>query len=496
MGFSIRSTGLFLILVCFGPHCGGATEGFPKLVSKSTSRLPMSLSSVINDLEAEGASKVARACLVTSRGVTQKRREEILRSIFGLEEFDLTAFGTKAEHSEDGLAIASLNPEDSASDVASTVMACGGTVIFVPSPVDLSRGEGLFDTLAAAIERLLASGMKSSLIVLSTDVASARHQLQTAATLILPNLIHPKGHRNVQVLEDVFESVDYVSGYDEVAIKLKETQGCEPSEAADAVDATVDIFASSSMPSLSNKDLAAARTLGPAARSALESAANRVQEALKTSPLIRNFGDFCDATVDREMENVNFSALSSAMAKQLKSQLQNELYSELGGICDDQLDLLRIASFDEFKKSLSGLRVSPNLAQDMDEVVRKSISDFNKNARTIVARGAKTWSTASAKTSFALQLHEFCSDRLLVAKASGQYKPFPKKGVTVGLHWLLPKPFGNDFRQEPWMVHATDGMVYVPNDKVTNVTPDEVKTGDWRDKIIPSPSSREMVYTQ
>eukprot|EP00547_Thalassionema_nitzschioides_P001067 CAMPEP_0194211026 /NCGR_PEP_ID=MMETSP0156-20130528/9242_1 /TAXON_ID=33649 /ORGANISM="Thalassionema nitzschioides, Strain L26-B" /LENGTH=496 /DNA_ID=CAMNT_0038938451 /DNA_START=30 /DNA_END=1520 /DNA_ORIENTATION=- len=496
MAFSPRSTTLLLFLGCLCIRSGRASEGFPKLVSKSTSRLPMSLSSVINDLEAEGAAQVARACLVTSRGVTHKRREEILRSIFGLDEFDLTAFGTKAEHADGGLAIAYLNSEDSASDVASTVMACGGTVVFVPSSVDLSRGEGLFDTLAAAMERLLASGTKSALIVLAADVESARHQLQAAASFVLPNLIQPKGRRSAQVLEDVFETVDYVSGYNEVAEKLKATKGCEPSEAADAVDATVDLFAPSAMPSLSNKDLAAARTLGPAARSALESATNKVQEVLKASPLIRNFGDLCDATVNRAMQDVNFSALSSARAKQLKLQLQDELYSELGGICDDQLDLLRLASFDAFKKSLSGLRVSPNLAKDMDEVVRKSITEFHKDAKTIIAKGAKTWSTTPAKTSFALKLHEFCSDRLLVARASGQYKPFPRKGVTVGLHWLLPKPFGNDFRQEPWMVHAIDNMVYVPADKVTNITPDEVKDGDWRDKVIPSPSSREMVYSQ
>jgi hypothetical protein len=56
--------------------------------------------------------------------------------------------------------------------------------------------------------------------------------------------------------------------------------------------------------------------------------------------------------------------------------------------------------------------------------------------------------------------------------------------------------FGNDFRQEPWMVHATDNLVYVPADKITEVSPDEVAAGDWRNKIVPSPSGNEMLEIQ
>jgi hypothetical protein len=46
------------------------------------------------------------------------------------------------------------------------------------------------------------------------------------------------------------------------------------------------------------------------------------------------------------------------------------------------------------------------------------------------------------------------------------------------------------------MVHATDNLVYVPKDKITDVSPEDVKAGDWRKKIVPSPGAREMVYMQ
>jgi hypothetical protein len=46
------------------------------------------------------------------------------------------------------------------------------------------------------------------------------------------------------------------------------------------------------------------------------------------------------------------------------------------------------------------------------------------------------------------------------------------------------------------MVHAMDNLVYVPKDKVTDVSPEEVKAGDWRRKIVPAPASRDMVFMQ
>ena len=457
----------------------------------------MSLSSVINDLEAEGASTVTRACIVTSRGSTRAQQAAVLQSIFGLEETDLTAFGTKADGSDNGFAIANPSPQASAADVASTVISCGGTVIYSPSPIDLSRGEGLFDTLAPAMERLLAIGTKSSLIVIASDTEAAKLQLQQAASSVLPNLMQPRGRRQAQVLEDVFASVEYVTSPTDVAAKLSSVQGCEPSEAASAVAAAVDFFAPpASMQSLASKDLAAARKLGPKARVALESALDIVKATIADTLLVANFGDLCDAAVKRAMQEFESTDMGSAVAQQIKAQLREELYSEMSDLFDDQMTQLQEASFEAFRKNLSQLRVSPNLANDMDKVAQESLSEFSKAAKKLVASGAKTWSSFPAKTAFSLKLKEFCAERLVVAKASGQYKPAPRKGVTVGLHWLLPKPFGNDFRQEPWMVHATDNMVYVPPDKVTNVTPEDVKTGDWRNKIVPSPSTREMVFIQ
>ena len=471
-----------------------ASSADASLISTSSARLPMSLSSVINDLEAEDVSTVKSACLITSRGVTTKAKSALLKRVFGIEDSALTAFGT-----DSGLIVA-LGPKNPA-DVASTVVACQGRIVFYPDSIDLSRGEGLFDTLGPAMEKLMAAGMKGTLVVVSDDPETCQKQLQSAATLVLQHLVQPKGS-TTQTLQDLF-TVQYISLSVDLEAVLGDICGATtPDVAAASVAATVDfgtVFYPPSIPALSHKDLAAARQLGPAARSALESAIATVQRMAAETTFLAQFGDLCDATVQRALQDLSKTTTAtvqgSKVAQQIQAQLRDELYAELGDECDKQLAVLKEAYFDACKEGLSNLRISPTLEADSQEVAAKTIKDFTVAAKQMIAKGSN-WSIIPAKTSLSHALTDYVSARMTAAKASGKYKPLPRKGVTVGMHWLLPKPFGNDFRQEPWMMHATDNLVYVPKDKITNVNPDDVTVGDWRTKIVPSPASREMVYMQ
>jgi hypothetical protein len=445
----------------------------------------MSLSTIISDLEAEGKSEIGTACFLTSRSVTKAKRKEL----FGIEDISTTAFGT-----DSGLCMA-LSPS-SIPEVASTAVACGGDILYYASEEDLMRGEGLFDTLGPAMERILNEdlGSSSSLIVVSDDPAATKVQLEEAASGVLANLV--SSSKKVALLEDVFSNVQYVKSVEE-ALTLCSTSD-EPSAAQAKVASAVasDFWQTTPVAlesSMQAKDLAAARHLGPAARKALESAIDTVK-SMAGDQFVPNFGDLCDAATKRaveELDSVSSPVLaSSSIGKQIRENLKEEMAAELADLCEDQLDLLKLACFNDFKQDLSKLRISPNLASDMQDVVTKSVTSFVEKSKKMPI------SNTNAKVSFKAQLQEFCSERLLAAQASGQFKPLPRKGVTIGLHWLLPKPFGNDFRQEPWMVHATDNLVYVPPDKITDVSPEEVTAGDWRDKIVPCPSGNEMLYMQ
>jgi hypothetical protein len=476
MASSPRLLALFLL---------GRLVAGSNIISECNSRLPMSLSTVISDLEAEGVTELGTACFLTSHGVTQGEKA----GFFGVEDVSTTSFGT-----DSGICMA-LSPS-SIPEVASTAVACGGTIIYYPNVDDLSRGEGLFDSLGPAMERILNEGMtsSSSLIVVSSDPVTTKAQLEEAAVDVLGNLVSPS--KKAALLEDVFSKVQYVSSVEEAMTLLSTSE--EPSQAQATIAATVasdfwqttPISISSSMAA---KDLAAARQLGPAARKALETAVDTVK-TMAGGAVVPSFGDLCEAATKRAMDELDGASspalASSTIGKQIRANLKEEITAELADLCESQLDLLKLACLDEFKTDLSKLRISPNLATDMQDVTAKSVASLAEKSKKMPI------SNANAKASYKAQLQEFCSERLLAARASGQFKPVPRKGVTIGLHWLMPKPFGNDYRQEPWMVHATDNLVYVPTDKITDVSPEEVAVGDWRSKIVPSPAGNEMMYMQ
>jgi hypothetical protein len=465
----------------------------------------MSLSTVISDLEAEGTTGVATACFLTSKSVTSQQRIALLEAVLGDHSSNEDVTGTpdtwKAAAAVGGLALAQPS---SVQEVATSATACGGTILYAADPIDLSRGEGLFETLGPAIEKMLAADCKASLYVLTEGNA---HQVKTlledAAAQYLSNLISDKP---VQTLQDVFSKIEYVSP-SQAADVITADNRATPEGAMELVAEVV--AAESSLPytvlstESSAPNLAAARVLGPAARRKLRFAVEQVRAACTgedgSQKLVPGFGQLCDAAIKRALSELEEETvgpvLKSQTGQQIRANMLADLDGELSEILEEQLGLLQLASFDEFKRGLTKLLISPNLASDMDEQVKKSLWAFQSATKKLVAKKS-SWSVQHAIHQYRRLLKEHVAERILAARASGKFRPLPRKGVTVGFHWLLPKPFGNDYRQEPWMVHASDNLVYVPKDKITDVSPEEVAAGDWRNKIVPSPVGNDMLYMQ
>jgi hypothetical protein len=504
-----------MVLLGITRHIGAS------VVSTSDARLPMSLSTVISDLEAEDCNELTTACLLLSHSVTSRERANLLGELVGIAGNSVGGGDDEASKAPEDLsswkaigttAGLALAQPSTTQEVASTVEACGGTILYYPSATDLARGEGLFDSLAPAMEKILSTdGKKGCLLVIVEDGDSTtQSKLEKAAEAVLLTLITEKP---VSVLSDVFDNVMYVSPKEAVGVLTSQLdQSTTPSDAAASIATAVSsdlslLFPTTSAPTtLSAADLAAARKLGPAARKQRSQVMQYVEDSCEnadgTPKLVLEFGNLCDAAVQRAMEALDeesagsASLIQSGFGKQIRSSLSSELFSELGDLLQVQLDLLQRASFEDCTKKMSALRVSPTLASDMEDVTKKSLAAFSKAASRLVAKQALSWSVLPAKQQYAGKLKAFRTNRLLAAQASGQYKPVPRKGFTFGFHWLLPKPFGNDYRQEPWMVHATDNLVYVPKDKITDVNPAEVAAGDWRSKIVPSPAGNDMLYLQ
>jgi hypothetical protein len=79
----------------------------------------------------------------------------------------------------------------------------------------------------------------------------------------------------------------------------------------------------------------------------------------------------------------------------------------------------------------------------------------------------------------------------------GIYTPAPRKQIGIGLHYLIPKPFGvSDFRQERKMQMDPENMVYTPKNKRTEVSKEDVLGGGggWRSKVVPSPAGKAITH--
>merc|ERR1712194_334448 len=105
-----------------------------------------------------------------------------------------------------------------------------------------------------------------------------------------------------------------------------------------------------------------------------------------------------------ELDGVSSPLLTaSKTGKQIRENLKHDIAAALADLCEDQLKMLKVACFDEFKQDLSKLRISPNLASDMKNVVTKSVASFTSKSKKMPI------SSANDKAAFKTQLREFCS---------------------------------------------------------------------------------------
>lgn len=512
---------------------------------------------------------IAPACFIASRSVTQKERARILGRVVdagrpSTEEEEESAndaavdSGMEASNNNNnnwkamalvasGLALTQPSPSNCAETVAA-VRICRGNVLYYADWTDLQRGEGLWDTLAPAMEQVLlkkeknvnrtniannngngsddpasvpkaemVSSPPSTLYVLLDDASNKKQvqsYLERATKTILPNLIGAGPEQTT--LEDVFSQVVYLTPEEAVAsilAKASETTAATAVWDAGSNNSIQSQSTGTTSGEWTTAECAVARQLGPILRAQLDQTLTFCKDACTDSEngsmkLVVDFGSLCDAAV-KEAEDaiVAASAATSNLFKTKKGQQLRDIWradldAGLSDLFSSQLDLFQKASLEEFKRGLSKLLISPNLQSDMEAVASKSRATFATASRKLVARSlvsssSSTWNTEPSKIAYTRKLKDYVANRILTARASGKFRPLPRKGFTLGFHWLLPKPFGNDYRQEPWMVHATDNMVYVPpNNKLADVNPNDVASGDWRDKIVPSPAGNDMLYMQ
>jgi len=510
------------------------------------------MSSVLNDLEAEGCTKVATITFLTSRSISSEDRINILQTLFHVEPpgSDVMAVAVKSttateqgEPQEVGFAVAT--PTYSVSETSIAAQSSGGTLLYAVHWNDILRGglEGIFDLLTPVIERILASASsaaidtsQSKLLVLFVGLPSledddnaitqATQVFQQAAATSLAYMAPNPYSSLTQIFKGgvlFFSSTDAVHDFihDSKSSLWKDL----PTALAEVTRSTANlpdyISSTSKILATSPTDLAAVRRLLPISRQALQQFIESISQAAETSLDISTgfkemkpmdtFGELADAAIQRsldfydvQMKSASTSVAQSSLSQRIRSHLITEIHSTILLMYEVQLEQLYQASMEGFKAGLSKLRISPNLGSDMNKVSTLTLQSFQTASKKLFpkALSSTTLSVPSASllsAKLGKELREFITLRLLAARADGKFKPIPRKGVTLGFHWLLPKPFGNDYRQEPWMVHTKDDLVFVPKDKITDVAKEDIMGSttegeDWTRKIIPCPAANEMIY--
>lgn len=415
-------------------------------------------------------SAITSACWIPSQSVSRKQQDAVLSAFSQHEELFMAQ-------------------PSNCWDTATAVGTCA-SILYYPDQVDLQRGEGLWNKLGPAIEQILSSGRRESQLTVLVDgegdMAQVQAQLENSAQDLLPYLV---SDRPVTSLQDVFSRIEYVSS-PQKALELCLQQPPPSTESSSKVQPK------SATTAMTPANLAAARRLGIDARTRLDETLSKVKAACTVDGemrLVSNFGDLCKSAL--QQSKLDTSTVRSPIAHQMKDYLHLNLEHAFADLFEEQLALLEAATFDSFRKKLSGLLISPNLPADMSKIAKQYVQEFSQAASRMAPPSSGSLVTIPT-AAFRRRLTEHVRNRILKARASNKFKPLPRKGVTLGFHWLLPKPFGNDYRQDPWMVHATDDLTYVPKSKVTDVNPEQVAAGTWRDAIVPLPAGNDMIYMQ
>lgn len=482
----------------------------------------MSLSAVLADMEAEGRETVSPCLLISSSSSSDATLTRVLASLLGCDDEDCDGVRTGAIGSEIGLAIALPS---SPYEALVTVEACAGAIVYV---MEQEQGSGNVDTslLAPAVEKALSCSSydekKMPLVVLVANDGSlekAEKSFYAAMSEVWSSIIK----NNISELDDVFD-ISFVSMSDDGAKKclqlIEEYGECDPSTAAAAVassvaNSSVDLMSSiiESSPlstSLKPVELAAATKLGRVAKSALESTVVPLTEIMESDRYVPDFGVRVDVALkmaaeefDNTCEGSGSSLVNSSVGKRKKKDMLDEAIADLELVYEQQLVQLRLACFEKFRQSLSSLRISPNLPDDMNAKVTESVKDFGvavkklKPSTSLVATNSWVVSAAAAKSDYRNLLKEFCTDRLKAARLSGAFKDPPRKAISVGLHWLIPKPFGTDSQQTPSGGRFDpSNIVYTPPTKRVDISASDIMegTGSWKGQVTPSIAGSAMVY--
>mmetsp|Transcript_16943 Transcript_16943/g.30760 ORF Transcript_16943/g.30760 Transcript_16943/m.30760 type:complete len:310 (-) Transcript_16943:98-1027(-) len=213
-------------------------------------------------------------------------------------------------------------------------------------------------------------------------------------------------------------------------------------------------------------DLALARLLGPLANKALSECLDTIHA--KTGPdgkvMVPEFGSLCDAAIHRAMDTLDATGAQETSPKSI--QLPNVSVP----ICrrpfilkwetyELQVASLKDAAFVSFRGKFEQITHFAEFSTTNEGCRRERIDEFvsdgvKKLQATYGCRGRLRVVDVECRSNIVVE------ESIYGAALRGSSRTIAAQGAHCGdMSWLLPKPFGNYYRQEPHLTQTADDLI-------------------------------------
>jgi Root hair defective 3 GTP-binding protein (RHD3) len=202
------------------------------------------------------------------------------------------------------------------------------------------------------------------------------------------------------------------------------------------------------------KEMTAAHTAKSAAAACYTSYKSLASTLLQSmQELDPEFGTRVDSIVSDVLAQYDAAvaaggAGSGGIVSKKRAELQRAMLRDVQTHYERQLALLQSAAITKFEKNPSTLRVSPAFVKDVAAAVKEAVAYYDEALKGLKSKHLPALHAAQRRE-LLNTLHSTASERLQLAKLQGATLSSKggRKTVGVGLHWLLPQPFGTDAKQ-------------------------------------------------
>jgi DNA-binding transcriptional regulator/RsmH inhibitor MraZ len=165
-----------------------------------------------------------------------------------------------------------------------------------------------------------------------------------------------------------------------------------------------------------------------------------------------DFGERLGSLIDDSIAKYSADAAQlggSPTVATARSALLSQITRAATPTCRRQLKLLQVQSRERFMQKLAALKPSLKVEAELRTMVKEAATKFEADAKAALPPTLPL-SYSFEKQAVVTSMAEAAKAQVELWRVQGLYLPLDgfKTPVDIGLHWLLPRPFGVDSRYD------------------------------------------------